>query len=368
MNGHGQGRIFLRGRNFWIASCCRGVEFRQAAKDERGQNTSDHKVAARFLKRRMAEVGADKLGLQKFTTPKADKLTVADLIEALKADFTLRDILSEQNKSNIGRVTADFGTKRAVEVSPATIDEYVSQRLADGDKPASINRTTQLLGQAYKLAVRRGELTRVPYIRHLSEAGNARQGFFTEAELAAVIEHLPEDLRDYTRFAAATGMRKSEIASLKWSDVDGDVLKLRGENSKNGSARLIPLTGELGEIITRRAAVRPMEVNSTTQLCEFIFHRGGRQVNRFNKAWATACEKANVSGKLFHDLRRLAVRSMVQAGVSPQVAKKISGHKTDSMFQRYSIIVTDDVRAALEQTEAYRKVQAAAKPKVAAMR
>src|SRR4029077_4416908 len=109
-----------------------------------------------------------------------------------------------------------------------------------------------------------------------------------------------------------------------WSDIDCDVLKLRGEDSKNGSARLIPLTGEIGEIIKRRAAVRQIESNGTARLCEHIFHRKGEQVNRFNKSWAAACAKANVSGKLFHDLRRTAVRSMVQAGVSPQVAQRIS--------------------------------------------
>jgi integrase len=199
------------------------------------------------------------------------------------------------------------------------------------------------------------------------EPGHARQGFFSEQELAAVVSHLPADLRDFVRFAAATGMRKGEVASLAWSDIDGDTITLRGEHSKNGEARIVPLVGELAEIIARRQAARRIEVEGRAQLCELIFHRHGAAVERFNKSWATACRKANCPGKLFHDLRRTAVRSMVQAGVNPQVAKKISGHKTDSMFQRYSILTTDDLAAALPRTQEYREATAK-QARVVAMR
>jgi len=97
-----------------------------------------------------------------------------------------------------------------------------------------------------------------------------------------------------------------------------------------------------------------VEVNGTMQLCESIFHRGGLPIGDFRKSWATACKLAGCPGRLFHDLRRSAVRAMVQAGVNPQVAKRISGHKTDSMFQRYSILTTDDLAAALTKTQSYR--------------
>jgi integrase len=60
-------------------------------------------------------------------------------------------------------------------------------------------------------------------------------------------------------------------------------------------------------------------------------------------------------GRLFHDLRRSAVRDLIRAGVSAHVAMSISGHKTDSMLRRYDIVDTRDQRAALERRAEYLK-------------
>ena len=55
---------------------------------------------------------------------------------------------------------------------------------------------------------------------------------------------------------------------------------------------------------------------------------------------------------IFHDLRRSAVRNLVAAGVDQAVAMRVTEHQTISVFQRYRIVSDDDVRAALERTQA----------------
>ena len=55
---------------------------------------------------------------------------------------------------------------------------------------------------------------------------------------------------------------------------------------------------------------------------------------------------------IFHDLRRSAVRNLMAAGVNQSVAMRATGHQTISVFQRYRIVSDDDVRAALERTQA----------------
>jgi integrase len=395
----GTGRIFSRnGSSFWwVSYYAHSKEQREVARHPRtGEKldaTEDNRqLAERFLKRRLGEVTAEKHGGPSFVGPTQQRLTVSELLDGLKADFELRNKWNERTESTVKKVREQFGTWRAVEITSEAVADWQIKLRTDGYKDATINRFCQILSQSFNLAIERKHLASSPVIKHLSEVGNERKGFFTESELRTVVANLPEYLKDFIRFAYIVGMRRGEVKSLRWSDVNGDDITLRPENSKNGEARTIPLEGELGELIERRRTARKVEKkNGSVQMSEYIFHDAGKPIGEFRKSWATACSMAGVGklvcpacdgsvdpdykcenvncakewkreqlkyvGKIVHDLRRCAARNLLAAGVPQAVAMKITGHKTDSMFRRYAIVTVDQQREALRAAQVYRQQQ-----------
>src|SRR5262245_46066986 len=188
----GSGNIYLRGSVYWIRYWRRGREFRESS----GSSNSD--VAQKKLDKRMKEIWAERQGLQAFV-PKAEKVYVDELLDELEKDYKLngRRALA-QFQSHLKPIRAAFGDMRAVDVTPGIIDDYIDDRLA-GDRRArihprsagTINRETRLLGQAFKLGIRRRLIVTAPHIRRLSE-NNVRQGFFEKPEFEAVVAQLPE--------------------------------------------------------------------------------------------------------------------------------------------------------------------------------
>jgi integrase len=148
-------------------------------------------------------------------------------------------------------------------------------------------------------------------------------------------------LRTFVLLLYTSGVRTGEAKQIKWEyvDIGSAMIKLPGKITKNGKPRTIPLGGELLE-----------RLEAERKSSGVVF-----PIGNFVKAWWTACTKAGLgkrtkgkqnggygsySGLIPHDLRRSAVRNMVRSGISTTVARAISGHQTDAIFDRYDITST----------------------------
>ncbi|MBV8454004.1 MAG: tyrosine-type recombinase/integrase [Deltaproteobacteria bacterium] len=222
------------------------------------------------------------------------------------------------------------------------IKAYAASRQEEAAANASINRELAALRRMFTLAVQDGRLSSAPYVPTLEE-DNARQGFLDRGAFVSLRSNLPAYLRDPISFLYFSGWRLSEMKALEWRDVDltGGIVCLRPEISKSKEGRVLPLSGELLEIVQRAHATRGPG-------CPFVFHRDGEPVGDFRKAWATASKTAGLHPILVHDLRRTAVRNMVRAGIPDRVAMALSGHKTRSVFDRYNIVSEADLTTAAE--------------------
>ena len=129
-------------------------------------------------------------------------------------------------------------------------------------------------------------------------------------------------------------MRRGEIASLLWANIDlyaGTVLL---PNTKNGDERTVPLSSKcivLLKNLPRRIDGRVF--NMTPHAISYAFIR--------------ACKRAKLDGLHFHDIRHEAVSRLFERGFSlPEVAA-ISGHKTWAMLKRYTHLRAEDLAKKL---------------------
>lgn len=169
--------------------------------------------------------------------------------------------------------------------------------------------------------------------------------------MAEVSEHSNPMLRWVVTIAIETGMRLSEIVELTRGQVDVQRRIARLHDTKNGSARTVPLTLRATEAMTEALAhpARPADTDL------IFFGEPGRDGQRrpyvFNRVWQRVLKATGLRDFRFHDLRHEAVSRLVEGGLSDQEVSAISGHKSMQMLKRYTHLRTEDLVAKLDRIE-----------------
>jgi integrase len=227
---------------------------------------------------------------------------------------------------------------------------YPARRRAEGAAPATIRNELSYLRRSLNLAVKAGLLAATPPMPTIT-VRNARQGFIEASDFSRLHAQLPAHLKGMILFMYITGWRSGEVRELRWRDVDEKACVIRIEHTKNDRPRTLPYgcLDELRRVLRLQRASAAIWEARLREPTEFVFQRYGKQILYFKGAWDRACKRAGVGKLLPHDLRRTAVRNFERAGISRSVAMKITGHLTESMYQRYAIVNEADVTEGLEK-------------------
>jgi len=357
VDSRGDGRIYKRkgSSRYWIQYSIRGAQYR-----EPGGKTPA--AARKKLRQRLREAGTERFG-----GPTAERVTVDQLADALLVHMKNQGRASvDKIRCHLKPVRVFFAGRPAMDVTTAALERYQRERLDAGKAPATVNREVHALRRAFNVAARQTPplfpKPFVPYFPSLP-VDNVRSGFFERAEVEALLQQISDDgIRDFVAWGFRTGMRKGEIARLTWDMLDRSgtpwVLRIPAAITKNRTSRTLGLEGEVRGIIEGRLRVRRFD-------CPLIFHREckgepGQPITDFWDVWRNALQAAGLpAGRLFHDLRRSAVRTLIRAGVDETTAMKVSGHKTRSMLLRYNIVTERETADALLRADAYLSTQPA---------
>jgi integrase len=137
------------------------------------------------------------------------------------------------------------------------------------------------------------------------------------------------------QFAIETGMRRGELVSARWSDVDLESRTLHIPISKNGHSRTIPLTPNAVSLL-----------GTLSRQSDHIFQMSG---NAIRLAWERLKKRVGITDLRFHDLRHEAVSRFFEMGLTVPEVALISGHRDARMLFRYTHLRAEDVAIKLGQ-------------------
>ena len=227
-----------------------------------------------------------------------------------------------------------FKGRKVNSIDRDLLGKFTASRQAAGAANKTINGNLGLLRTMFQHAKDSEKLSVIPKFDLLP--WKSRQGFLPVEAFQKLFDAMPAHLRPLLLLLYTTGVRIGEAGKIQWTAVNlnaATILLQEGE-TKNDEARVLPLVPKL---------VRMLEATE---------HREGRVFPSkwaMQHQWHKACKAAGIAGLLIHDLRRSAVRNMMETPNAQQAtAMKISGHKDASVFQRYNIIVTEQTSRMMQ--------------------
>jgi integrase len=140
-------------------------------------------------------------------------------------------------------------------------------------------------------------------------------------------------LHPFLTLAIETGMRRGELLSIRWQDVDQSAHTVRILKTKNGHPRTIPLTPKALKVLSslerRQERVFPVTANAV------------------RLAWERLRRRAGLKDLRLHDLRHEAVSRFFEYGLTVPEVALISGHRDPRMLSRYTHLRPENVAEKL---------------------
>ena len=329
--------LFRRGRLWWSYVWVKGVRYGKSTK------TSNRRLAEEVDRNHKHELT--------FVCEQAPQLKPEMTFEELAAHFLanvspkvwhlerFKAILPYFGEYQIGQITKNLARKYRK-------DRHEQKKLTD----TTINRDLECLRHVLFWAVDEGLLLTNPLARMRMEPERKRKRPVMNVEEEELLLTVAEPhLRKIIIAALDAGMRRNEILTQRWGDIDyaRRLLFVTLSKTPEGEAREIPLTERLFNLLW------DMRENEG-----LIFTYKGEPIRSIKTAWKTALRKAGIRRSRFHDLRHTFNSRLIECGVVREVRMALMGHSLgDDPQATYSHVELPPKREAISKLERWRAKQ-----------
>ncbi len=174
---------------------------------------------------------------------------------------------------------------------------------------------------------------------------NRRLRFLSEDEIEKLLNECKGHLRDIVECAIHTGMRKSEILNLKWSQIKNGFIYLKKTKTQN--PRKIPVNDTLEAIFNRVKRNFKLRIADGKKNTDYIFTFHVEPVMDIKTSFKVTCDNAGIEDFHFHDLRHTFASQLILKGGTLKDIQELLGHKTMTMTLRYAHLTQEHKRNAV---------------------
>ena len=302
-------------------------------------NTGARRISLKTKNKKTAEAIFEKMLAtgEDLNTKKNNNFVFEDLINRyMESAKNLKSFY--RLKSFIKTLMNFYGKNKKVDSFTAGDIEHLKKHILTekGLSKTYFNRLFVIL----KIIVKKGEdwelvdKNVLPKLKKVKlEKETARIRFLSEDEIIKIskAKSYKGQSKNIILLALFTGMRKNEILSLKWRDIDFEnkMINIRAENSKNGISRYLPIPEPIQNIL-----LKIKEISKS----EYVFYNK-KTLNRlydFKKPFNYILSQADIEDFHFHDLRHTFASYLVMSGAGIAEVQQLLGHKDIKMTMRYS--------------------------------
>jgi integrase len=330
--------LFKRGNVFWAYLYRNGVRYQHST------GTSNRKQAQQIEDKLKHDLNHERFQLVEFDLD----ITFG----AIAARFIASGSAHRHHLYHLKFLLSFFADRPALRITKAVADEFRKARRASNPaiKDATVNRDLSVLRHILYWAVDEQLIAANPLARlKMAPERRIRRQILSLAEEALLLGAAKDHLRAMAVIALDTGMRRGEITSQRWEDIDFSqkILSVTHSKTAGGESREIPLTDRLYTFLLDCRKAEGLVIE---------FH--GQAVRIVKRTWKTALRNSGIRHIRFHDLRHTFNTRLMEAGILQEVRMSLMGHSTGSkIHSMYTHIELPTKREAIRKLEAWVKDQ-----------